>query len=86
MDRNKLEIGQSVIFVDEHREEHVALVTNVWQSSGGLPGCNVVYVSDDESKSDPYGRQVERKTSIVHQSVQPAGGMCWRHVGETIES
>lgn len=86
MDKSKLEIGQNVIFVDSLRKEHVALVTNVWPSMGGIPGCNVVYVSDDESKTDPYGRQVERSTSIVHQSVQPAGGMCWRHIGELIGS
>ena len=85
MDKQKLEVGQNVVFIDEHRKEHVALVTAVWESMGALPGCNVVYVTDDETKSDPYGRQIERKTSVVHQSVQPAGGMCWRHEGEVIQ-
>lgn len=74
-----LKIGDSIVFLDEHRVEHPALVTNVWQSSGGLPGCNLVFVVDDETKTDPYGRQIERRTSIVHESVQPARASCWRH-------
>lgn len=28
MDRNKLEIGQGVIFIDSHRKEHVALLAS----------------------------------------------------------
>lgn len=31
------------------------------------PGCiNVVIVSKDEGKTDPYGRQIERHTSVMH--------------------
>lgn len=78
----ELKIGDVVVFIDEVRKHHDALVTNVWQSSGGKPGCNVVYVVDDESKVDPYGRQIERRTSIVHASAQPAGGMCWKWPSE----
>lgn len=29
---------------------------------------NAVYLSSDESKSDPYGRQVERLSSLQHKS------------------
>jgi hypothetical protein len=81
----ELQVGQAVVFIDELRERHVALTTHVWQSLGGLPGCNVVYVVDDASKTDPYGRQIERRTSIVHHSVQPAGGMCWAWPDEDLD-
>jgi hypothetical protein len=39
---------------------------------------NVVIVSADDSKEDPYGRQLERHTSIVHESRQTAHGMYWK--------
>lgn len=33
------------------------------------PSCiNVVYVSKDPSKSDPYGQQIERMSSLAHES------------------
>lgn len=41
------------------------------------PSINVVFVSDDESQRDPYGRQIVRNTSVVHQSNQSAHGMYW---------
>ena len=73
-----LKVGDHVVFIDERFVEHDALVTRTWTSVGGLPGCNLVFVSGDESKDDPYGRQIERRTSIVHLSVQPAKASCWR--------
>lgn len=76
MDR-ELKIGDSIVYIDAHRERHNALVTKVWTSVGNLPGCNLVYVSSDETKNDPYGRQIERSTSVVHRSAQPAGAGCW---------
>jgi hypothetical protein len=78
----QLNIGDSVIYVDEHGQEHCALVTVLHegfaQSYGGEVGCNLVYVSGDAEKSDPYGRQIDRATSVVHQSGQPAHGRFWR--------
>lgn len=73
----QLNIGDHVIYTDAHGIEHDAVVTHVWQSVGGLPGCNVVHVSGDDSKTDPYGRQIERATSVVHRSMQPANAFCW---------
>ena len=78
----ELNIGDAIVFVDEHHVEHTALVTKVWSSVGNCPGCNLVFVSGDDSKDDPYGRQIERRTSIVHLSQQPARASCWRHVDE----
>lgn len=50
---------------------------DAYQSPIGEPGCNLVYVSSDQMKKDPYGRQIERATSVVHKSKQPAGGNFW---------
>ena len=41
------------------------------------PSVNVVYVDGDETKVDPYGRQIARSTSVVHRSNQAAHGMFW---------
>lgn len=85
----KYEIGQQIEYVDEHGEPHAALVTQWWGPGPGRvvdyqpdptgePGCNLVYVSGDEKKRDECGRQLERATSVVHQSMQPAHGRFWR--------
>jgi hypothetical protein len=34
--------------------------------AGSTPCCNLVYVSSDSSKTDPYGRQLERQTSCSY--------------------
>lgn len=80
----ELKVGDHVIFIDRHFVEHEALVTHVWPHIGGgpLPGCNLVYVSGDVARSDTYGRQIERETSIVHLSYQPAKASCWRWPSE----
>jgi hypothetical protein len=68
----------AIFFIDPYRKAHAALVTRVWNGMvGAIPGCNLVFVSGDESKEDPYGRQIERATSIVHLSGQPARASCW---------
>lgn len=85
----KLEVGSNVIYTDEHFADHVALVTAIWgqpdwrehciePNQACVPCINLVYVSGDNTKDDPYGRQIERSTSVVHASSQPAGGACWR--------
>lgn len=87
----RYEIGQTVIFVDAKGKAHDALVTAWWMQPGldhrscntGVPtegtsvGCNVVYVVSEPDKADPYGRQIERETSVVHKSGQTAPGMYW---------
>lgn len=75
----ELKIGDSIVYIDAHRESHPALVTKVWPGCGGgtIPGCNLVIVSSDETKQDPYGQQLERFTSVVHKSLNPAGAWCW---------
>lgn len=70
----KPEVGSVVSFVDAVGKSHTALVTAVWTET-----CvNVVFVSDNESESDTYGRQIKRQTSLVHKTLQPAHGWYWR--------
>lgn len=38
------------------------------------PAINVVYVSSDEAKRDPYGHQLERLSSLSAQSAHTAHG------------
>jgi hypothetical protein len=76
-EHGSLKVGDAIVFIDEHRVRRPALVTRTWASIGGLPGVNLVTVNDDEAMTDPYGRQIERRTSIVHLSQQPAGASCW---------
>jgi len=79
----ELQIGSAVVYVDEHRERHAALITTIFRDMGhpsgerGEPGANLVFVTGDDSKSDPYGRQIERRTSVCHLSVNPAKANCW---------
>ena len=79
-----VEVGDVVKFVDEHGNVHNALVTIVWDKVSGHPGAtiehpavNLVYVVDDESKQDTWGRQIERDASVVHKTNQSANGKYW---------
>lgn len=48
------------------------------------PCINLVIVSPNTDCQDPYGRQLERHTSIVHQSNSSAVGNCFRFEGEKL--
>ena len=83
--------GQPIRFVDPQGAHHDALVTRwwcwngerytipdaAWVQANGEPGCNLVYVTSDKSKEDPYGLQLERATSVTHQTKQAAPGNFW---------
>ena len=69
----KLEIRSAVVYIDSRRNRHNALVTNVF----GAACCNVLFVVDDSLKTDNYGRQTERATSVVHLSQNEARANCW---------
>jgi len=76
--REMVKIGQVVLFTDSMGRDHEALVTAVWTET-----CiNVVYVSGDEARQDPYGRQTEHVTSVVHARVSGVHGFNWRMPGE----
>lgn len=53
------------------------LPTTEWIAANGMPGCNLVFVTSDGTKQDPYGYQIERETSVCHKSKQPAPGNYW---------
>lgn len=78
MEQRKPKFGEAVVFVDPYGVAHPALVTAVW----GDKCVNVVFVSRDAEKQDTYGRQIERSTSCVHQSIQQAHGNYWRFVDD----
>ncbi len=69
-------VGQAVVYVDPRGVRHDAILTAVWDS-GPTPSVNLVYVSDDPARNDTYGRQIERSTSVVNQSLQSAHGNYW---------
>lgn len=76
-----MKIGQQVMFVDERGREHQALITKVFDNGDPekypIPALNVVYVSQDDSQSDQYGRQIVRKPSVPHTTNQSAHGYMW---------
>lgn len=86
----KLKVGDPVIYLDGYKKEHHALLTAIWginPDEDGIhhitpdqhpPSVNLIYVSEDNSRQDTYGRQIERKTSEVHISLNSAGGNCWK--------
>lgn len=71
-------MGEAIVYVDPTGQAHPALVTQPWG-----PTCvNLVYVTRDGSKRDPYGQQLERATSFPHQSQIPVHGNYWRFADE----
>jgi hypothetical protein len=89
-----LKVGCAVVFVDSQRRPHAALVTawhggvpdgtslEDYKASSGWqhPPClNLVLVSGDANKADPYGRQLERHLSVGHGDAQtpPRMGVFW---------
>lgn len=73
-------IEDFVIYVDSKGREHNALVTSVNGPSDQTPSVNLVYISKDEERNDSWGRQIERDSSVVHESNQSAHGRYWYFV------
>jgi len=72
-----MKAGDAVIFTDTVRVDHNALVTDVHG-----PDCvNLLYVSKDSTKSDNYGRQIERASSVCRYGDANHFGYCFRDVG-----
>lgn len=83
--------GDAVRIVSETYGEHIGLVTAVHGRFGSenaagpyVPCINVVFVTTDPAKHDPYGQQIERLTSLQHYGQGPSGmprpGRYWRNV------
>lgn len=77
-DSEKPSFGDVITYVDEVGVAHDALVTQYW--GGEQPGgaLNCVYITSEDTKRDPYGRQVERASSVSRQSEQTAHGRYWK--------
>lgn len=68
-----VEVGDAVWVVDESYQGHHGLVTAVHGSfEHHVPCINVLFISSDETKRDPYGRQADRLSSLQHYSQGPA--------------
>lgn len=78
--------GDAVRVVDEQYVEHVGLVTYVHGNFLGAhtPAINVVYVTKDASRTDPYGQQIDRMSSLQHLSQGPSQmetpGRYWENI------
>ena len=64
----RLVVGAHVVYVDPVAGQHQAMVTAVWGDPKDCPLINVVYVDPDVSRTDSYGRQISRSTSLCHRS------------------
>ncbi len=71
-------VGDVVTYTDKTGVDRAALVTAVWDGGATDPSLNLVFVSGDPARDDPYGRQVERETSVPHRADQKAPGNYWR--------
>jgi hypothetical protein len=78
----RLRVGGTIIYVDEHARQHEALVTAIWGDPKQNPCINVVLVNSDEAMQDCYGRQITRETSVVYKVNQPAHGRYYMFPGE----
>ena len=71
-------VGASVIYVDQRGNHHAAIVTADW----GAGTVNVVFVIEDETRQDNYGRQIERATSVPHKTKTNVHGYYWMFISE----
>lgn len=70
-------VSDAVIYHDTTGTPHNALITD-GNLTSAVGWRNVVFVSDDETKKDNYGRQIERELSVSHVSGTTAWGRYWR--------
>jgi hypothetical protein len=70
-------IGKPVSFADPWGKLHEAFITYCFSvGEDDEPMCiNVVFVSQDAAKTDQYGRQVERYTSVMRRGEFSTHGM-----------
>jgi hypothetical protein len=74
----EVHVGDVVIYHNPVAKPFKALVTAVWSAV-----ClNVVVISDDAAKTDPYGRQIERFTSLSWGGNMTVHGNYWRFEDE----
>lgn len=71
---NHSKVGHHIIYTDTIGNKHSALITAVWGPDLGTNAINLVYVIDDGDRNDPYGRQIERVTSVSPKGANTAHG------------
>lgn len=86
--KRTLSKGMTVKVVNEVGKLFDGLVTNNWgnaevEDGKAGPTINVLYVTDDDSKTDPYGNQIERLSSCSHKLNSHAPGRYWYFPDET---
>lgn len=74
-----------MIACDEQGNDHHALLTAVWGEDKTHPKeygptVNLLYVTEDETKTDQYGRQIDRHLSSTVHARAPGAvhGRYWR--------
>lgn len=72
----EVHVGDIVIYTNPKGEDHNALVTAVW----GAKCINLVYVSNNTSEGDGYGRQIKSESSSSYADVSRVHGNYWRFV------
>lgn len=75
----EIHVGDVVVYHNPVAKAFNALITAVWSKTY----INVVIVSGDDTKTDSYGRQIERVTSLNHKSSMAVHGNYWRFEDET---
>ena len=86
-------VGESVLFFNPQGLPSPGLITAVhgearYDKDGKCtyaPLINVVFTSLDEDKTDPYGRQIERASSVSHWIGHYAHGMYWAYPDDEIK-
>lgn len=72
-----------VVYLDEYGQMRDALITNDFNKEhDGL--VNLIFVSNDENKTDNYGRQLERRTSVayVKDGYEDLLANCWMYYAD----
>jgi len=62
---------------------HVDIVEGGGPMIWNVPCINLVYLSDNVNKQDPYGRQTEHASSVVYKDDNSAHGNYFMWLGET---
>lgn len=82
--------GKPGVYVDDngiyaYETDDQGVVVNDYEEPGQhWPCINLVIVSPNSECQDPYGRQLERHTSVVHQTNSSAVGYCFRFEDERL--
>ena len=75
-------ISSHVIYIDDTRVEHHALVENAFGGTlDDKPAINLLYINVPKG-ADQYGAQKEHATSVVHISNNSAKANCWKFANE----